>query len=463
MKKILAILFCSLILFPNIALASTSWLGEGDSIMYGAGCTSPANGGLPELVSLLSGTYTNVGISGCSLVTGNGDPNTPVLSHLQSDLSTYTPTTTILHVGINDLNYNTTIATELAGLATARSYVVGTGSQFIDDQILPYSGTLCTSCMPTLIKQWNASKEELAFINGDKFARTHQDFADTSLSNEDHMNPTYLYTADGLGVHLNCSGDTLLGYLWSKASVPTRSRDWGNLGYPSTQHDSWSWWIITGTGSISGGTTDNITGYNKGGALYLSQSAYAVSDVISFVANSNPVAIVLTTTQGTPSILYRISSSNYARNDGTVMWNTYSSPISSLTNGNTYFIQIEILNAISTQLQTSQATLNWNYTTLTTYSISGTISGAAQSGITVNLTGTSSASTTTASDGTYSFMGLSAGSYMMTPGKTGYTFSPTTLTPTITTSNITGKNFTASAVVASGSAGVVGSFSGTVQ
>lgn len=99
----------------------------------------------------------------------------------------------------------------------------------------------------------------------------------------------------------------------------------------------------------------------------------------------------------------------------------------------------------------------------TTYSIAGTISGAVQSGVTINLTGTSSASTTIASDGTYSFAGLAAGSYTITPSKTGYTFSPASLSPTITTANVTGENFTASAVVASGSVGVVGSFSGTVH
>ena len=98
-----------------------------------------------------------------------------------------------------------------------------------------------------------------------------------------------------------------------------------------------------------------------------------------------------------------------------------------------------------------------------TYTIAGTVSGAVQAGVTVNLTGESSASTTTASDGTYNFTGLSAGSYTITPGKTGYTFKPTSINPIITTANVTGENFNASAVVAAGSAGVVGSFSGTIQ
>jgi len=79
-----------------------------------------------------------------------------------------------------------------------------------------------------------------------------------------------------------------------------------------------------------------------------------------------------------------------------------------------------------------------------TYTISGTVSGATQSGVTVACTGQTS--TTTASDGTYSFTGLSAGSYTITPSKTGYTFSPTSLSETVTSSNITGADFTASAV-----------------
>ena len=81
----------------------------------------------------------------------------------------------------------------------------------------------------------------------------------------------------------------------------------------------------------------------------------------------------------------------------------------------------------------------------TTYAISGTVSGATAQGVTMTLSGTASGSTTTASDGTYSFTGLVNGSYTITPSKTGYTFSPSSLTFTVSGGNATGKDFTASA------------------
>jgi hypothetical protein len=89
---------------------------------------------------------------------------------------------------------------------------------------------------------------------------------------------------------------------------------------------------------------------------------------------------------------------------------------------------------------------NWNGTS-TTYSISGTVSGAATSGVTMTLSGAASATTTTASGGTYSFAGLANGTYTVTPSKAGYTFSPASASETVNGANITGVNFTATAVV----------------
>lgn len=79
------------------------------------------------------------------------------------------------------------------------------------------------------------------------------------------------------------------------------------------------------------------------------------------------------------------------------------------------------------------------------FSISGTVTTGSSglSGVTMALTGTSSASTTTDSNGTYQFTGLAAGSYTITPSKTGCAFSPSSRSVSISTANITGQDFTA--------------------
>ncbi len=76
-----------------------------------------------------------------------------------------------------------------------------------------------------------------------------------------------------------------------------------------------------------------------------------------------------------------------------------------------------------------------------TWSISGTISGAGGSGATVALTGTASANTTADASGNYSFSGLTAGPYSVTPSKAGYTFSPASQPATISNANIAALNF----------------------
>ena len=83
---------------------------------------------------------------------------------------------------------------------------------------------------------------------------------------------------------------------------------------------------------------------------------------------------------------------------------------------------------------------------LSTHSISGTVTnnGSGISGVTVSLSGTSSASTTTDVNGNYSFGSLAKGSYTITPSLTGYTFSPSSSSQTLSNANISGVNFTES-------------------
>lgn len=86
-----------------------------------------------------------------------------------------------------------------------------------------------------------------------------------------------------------------------------------------------------------------------------------------------------------------------------------------------------------------------------TFSISGTITNSAGggplSGVTVNLTGPASASTTTNASGVYTFTGLAAGNYTVTPSFAGFTFAPVNRTVPVTNANVTGQDFVGTSTV----------------
>jgi inhibitor of cysteine peptidase len=84
------------------------------------------------------------------------------------------------------------------------------------------------------------------------------------------------------------------------------------------------------------------------------------------------------------------------------------------------------------------------------YNISGqvTSTGSGLAGVTMALSGASSATTTTDNVGNYTFIGLDNGSYTVTPSKTGFTFGPTDNTQTVSGASVTGVNFTATQVQA---------------
>jgi pimeloyl-ACP methyl ester carboxylesterase len=78
--------------------------------------------------------------------------------------------------------------------------------------------------------------------------------------------------------------------------------------------------------------------------------------------------------------------------------------------------------------------------------ISGPALGLA--GVAIALTGSTSATTTAASDGTYSFTNLPNGNYAITPFLSGYTFSPTSRSVTIGGADVAGVDFTAASLAA---------------
>ncbi len=77
---------------------------------------------------------------------------------------------------------------------------------------------------------------------------------------------------------------------------------------------------------------------------------------------------------------------------------------------------------------------------ITTYSISGTVTGAPA--VTMTLGGAGTGTATTDGSGNYAFSGLSNGTYTVTPSGSGCTFTPSTISVSIAGASSTGNNFT---------------------
>src|SRR5208283_4004135 len=77
-----------------------------------------------------------------------------------------------------------------------------------------------------------------------------------------------------------------------------------------------------------------------------------------------------------------------------------------------------------------------------TYSLSGQVTPtAAGNGVTATLSGGATGTATADSSGNFTFTGLSSGNYAVTPSKTGYVFTPTSLAVTISGADVAGVNF----------------------
>jgi len=81
----------------------------------------------------------------------------------------------------------------------------------------------------------------------------------------------------------------------------------------------------------------------------------------------------------------------------------------------------------------------WFWTPPATYSISGTVSGDVQQGVTISAGGKSA---TTDGNGNYTISGLADGNYTVTPTIAGYTFSPAVANAAVSGADVTGVNFT---------------------
>jgi hypothetical protein len=87
-------------------------------------------------------------------------------------------------------------------------------------------------------------------------------------------------------------------------------------------------------------------------------------------------------------------------------------------------------------------TADFGATLVPTFTVSGTISGAVQAGVSVRLSGAKSATTSTDAGGAYSFTGLPNGSYLVVPGASGFAFSPASRAFRVNDVDVTSQDFT---------------------
>jgi hypothetical protein len=124
--------------------------------------------------------------------------------------------------------------------------------------------------------------------------------------------------------------------------------------------------------------------------------------------------------------------------------------VSGLTNG-TYTLTPSASNGYSYSPASKTFTVNnghvlgLTFASQQSYTISGALSGPGGANASVALSGTSTATVTADSSGVYTFVGLSNGSYTVTPNKAGYAFSPTSQPVTVNGANATA-NFTSASV-----------------
>ena len=79
----------------------------------------------------------------------------------------------------------------------------------------------------------------------------------------------------------------------------------------------------------------------------------------------------------------------------------------------------------------------------TTYTVSGTVTGAVQSGVIIAM---GNLSTVTNTNGNFTFTGVANGNYIVVPSLSGHTFSPTSVPAVVNGANINVQNFVAAAV-----------------
>src|SRR5271170_2511275 len=126
----------------------------------------------------------------------------------------------------------------------------------------------------------------------------------------------------------------------------------------------------------------------------------------------------------------------------------------------TFTFTVKVTDSLGFTATTGSLSITITGASCTNCTISGTVTGPWVQDVTIALTGTSTATTTTNASGQYSFAGLTAGgTYTVTPSLLGYTYSPAA--PVIVLDSDTTQNFTATSDLTSYSISGTVSYAGS--
>src|SRR6266403_4878819 len=211
-----------------------------------------------------------------------------------------------------------------------------------------------------------------------------------------------------------------------------------SLGFSSGSNQG----LISGTPTVVGTFTNIIVDVQDSqGTPATAQQTFTLTvlappSITLLSPASGPVGTPITitgtnfgTTQGSSTVTFNGISAGTATN-----WSSTSITVpvpAGATTGNVVVTVLSVASSGSPFTVTPSCTNNCT--------LSGTVTGPWVSGVTISLTGTASASTTTAANGTYSFANLATGSYTITPTLAGYNYTPTP--PTIAISSNTVQDF----------------------
>ncbi len=197
-----------------------------------------------------------------------------------------------------------------------------------------------------------------------------------------------------------------------------------------------------------------VTAPNGGELMSAKTGTYTIGFLVSGLTNTSASATVSYTINGGSSWpVIGIISGGSAITPGTYTWDWQVPAVTAVKNAKVKVV-IKSKSGVVLATDTSDA----NFTILPVFTISGTVSGATVTSVTMTLGGDDSNTTTTDSLGKYSFKTLLKGNYTISAAKAGYYFNPASTALAVTTANITTANFKATA-----SSDPVYTLSGTVS